>query len=317
MNAQGIQHGPLHLAATVRQGLQTDPYFTTQNLTEVPRPGTLRKARVALEASIHISPTLQLANGLPYDVLGWALVPPVKIIGRGSDSQSANSAGSKAAEVAAKLRQKLSGDNKDQQDATDTSRGDHVKSFASNVRVSLTGGASVAQSAAVAAGAGANRSTGLQQVLAAGDRGTAAVVLGTAVASAGSPMQILQHLSLVDGNATASPTTPVAQTGRNRRSSWFGGVSGAGSMFDHSADGLAVQRHRASGVTSPTPHASFIPSQAAAGSATAGDSAGTIRTARQAEKLQLSQACELLLLQRWCKDLLLEDFLTTLHLVSD
>jgi hypothetical protein len=28
-----------------------------------------------LEAAIRVNPTLQLTNGLPYDVLGWALVP--------------------------------------------------------------------------------------------------------------------------------------------------------------------------------------------------------------------------------------------------
>lgn len=59
-------------------GLQSDPYFTTQNQVEVPRSGTLRRARLPLEATIRISPTLQLTNGLPYDVLGWAIAPPHK-----------------------------------------------------------------------------------------------------------------------------------------------------------------------------------------------------------------------------------------------
>lgn len=75
---QSIQRGPLHLAATVHLGLQSDPYFTTQNQVEVFSTGTLQRARLPLEATIRISPTMQLTNGLPYDVLGWAIAPPHK-----------------------------------------------------------------------------------------------------------------------------------------------------------------------------------------------------------------------------------------------
>jgi hypothetical protein len=75
---QAIQRGALHLAATVHLGLQSDPYFTTQNQVEVNSPSTLQRARLPLEATIRISPTMQLTNGLPYDVLGWAIAPPQK-----------------------------------------------------------------------------------------------------------------------------------------------------------------------------------------------------------------------------------------------
>eukprot|EP00878_Enallax_costatus_P006928 GHUV01007260.1.p1 GENE.GHUV01007260.1~~GHUV01007260.1.p1 ORF type:complete len:2890 (+),score=849.52 GHUV01007260.1:2-8671(+) len=318
----GIQHGPLHLAASVSQGLQTDPYFTTQNLTEVPRSGTLRKARTALEASIHVRPTLQLANGLPYDVLGWALVPPDKDVTKYPFiAQAVSKSGSKASGAAAKLKQKMSPDSKSQGSAAELAHASQARSGSSHhARTSFTG-SSVAQAAAVAAAAQGNSVAGLQNVLSAGDRRAAALALGSAVAAAGTPLQVLEHLSTGDSRASATPSTPVAQTLHRRRGSWFGAVSsGSGSLLDHSIEGLAAQRRRASAILSPTPAASFRPARAAveraAAAAAAPDQAGQLVPEQHPEGFHLSQACELLLLQRWCRDLLLEEFLTTVHLVT-
>jgi hypothetical protein len=97
---QSIQRGPLHLAATIHLGLQSDPYFTTQNQVEVFTPGTLQRARLPLEATIRISPTMQLTNGLPYDVLGWAIAPPHKEPAGGGAAAASSAAAAAAKAVA-------------------------------------------------------------------------------------------------------------------------------------------------------------------------------------------------------------------------
>lgn len=93
---QSVQRGPLHLAATVHLGLQSDPYFTTQNQVEVFTTGTLQRARLPLEATIRITPTMQLTNGLPYDVLGWAIAPPHKEAAAGGAAAAATAAAAAA-----------------------------------------------------------------------------------------------------------------------------------------------------------------------------------------------------------------------------
>jgi hypothetical protein len=83
----------------VHLGLQSDPYFTTQNQVEVFTTGTLQRARLPLEATIRITPTMQLTNGLPYDVLGWAIAPPHKEAAAGS-AAAATSVAAAAAKAA-------------------------------------------------------------------------------------------------------------------------------------------------------------------------------------------------------------------------
>lgn len=285
----------------------------------MPRAGTLRKARTALEASIHVRPTLQLANGLPYDMLGWALLPPNKDVTKYPFIAQNVKAGSKASGAAANFMQKLTPDSKSQVTAGEMGDAPKARSGSSHARTSFSG-ASVAQAAAVAAAAHGNSVAGLQQVLSAGDRRAAALALGSAVAAAGPPLQILEHLSCGEPHALASPSTPVAQSLRMRRGSLFGSVTGgSGLLLDHNSEGLAAQRRRGSAVLSPTPATSFKPARVAverAAATAAQEQASQLMPERHAGGLQLSQACELLLLQRWCKDLLLEEFLTTVHLVS-
>ncbi|WIA12623.1 hypothetical protein OEZ85_006280 [Tetradesmus obliquus] len=206
-----IQTGPLHLAASVHLGLQSDPYFTTQNLVEVPRPGTLRRARLPLEASIHISPTLQFTNGLPYDVLGWALVPPGREFARSS--------------IGAQQGSKAAG-----RSSSDAKQGD-AAAVAAARSSSLTGEASIAGAAAAAAvasaaGAGpagsaaASQLSGLQLVWAAKDRREAELALSRIVAAASSPEQALQQQPA----GQQAPGSPVpgqaAHASRLRRNSF-------------------------------------------------------------------------------------------------
>ena len=81
---------PLHVCATVHLGMQTDPYFTTQNHLEVPRPGNLIRARYPLEAAIRISPVLQLTNALPYLMTGYVIsMGPVEPATTSSSSMTA------------------------------------------------------------------------------------------------------------------------------------------------------------------------------------------------------------------------------------
>ncbi|KAF6253188.1 hypothetical protein COO60DRAFT_1463300 [Scenedesmus sp. NREL 46B-D3] len=231
-----LQTGPLHLAASVHLGLQSDPYFTTQNLVEVPRPGTLRRARLPLEASIHISPTLQFSNGLPYDVLGWALVPPGKEFARSSIGVQQ---GSRAADRGgSELKQGQQGD----------------AAAAAARSSSLTGdsgiaGAAAAASAAVGQASGssaAGQLAGLQQVWAAKDRREAELALSRLVAAASSPEQALQQPPA----GPQLPGSPVAgqaaQAGRMRRNSL--GIAG---LVRTSATGEAGGRAAARG-HSPT-----------------------------------------------------------------
>jgi len=182
---QAIQRGPLHLAATVHLGLQNDPYFTTQNQVEVPRSGSFRRARLPLEATIRISPTLQLTNGLPYDVLGWAIAPPHKeLAGSAATAVSAPASRPTAATDSGIDDRMASGAALDAS-ATSEASGTLGSGTAAPVgpAVAAAGRSSFDLSPApAAAGAASSKLSGLQQVWAAGSKREAELALARLVA---------------------------------------------------------------------------------------------------------------------------------------
>lgn len=188
---QAIQRGALHLAATVHLGLQSDPYFTTQNQVEVFSTGTLQRARLPLEATIRISPTLQLTNGLPYDVLGWAVAPPHKEFA--SATASAAAAGTSGAASAAAQAKAAAADggsdfrtgsaavaaasmaSEDSETGRPGGSRGHARAAASDGRTSI-------ELTAPPNGAGVGRLAGLQQVWGAGNKKDAELALARLLA---------------------------------------------------------------------------------------------------------------------------------------
>lgn len=287
---------------------------------EVPRPGTLRRARLPLEASIHISPTLQLSNGLPYEVLGWALVPPGRDLTTGSSGAQQGSSGT--ADKAGKAAGGQGAREKWHLGRDDPLTG----------RPSMTGAPGVAQAAAAAVAAGGAGSTGeqlagLQQVWQASGRREAALALSRIVATLGPAQQALHQQSTALQHLSTPTANTKAQGGRIRRASWFGAGTAAASETEgatgrSSATGEVGHGSRAHSQLQQA-DGQFRRAKSSTGAAVAGRqgtdggaaAAGIVE--QQDKVLQLSEACELLLLQRWCRDLLLEEFVTTLHLVSD
>jgi hypothetical protein len=190
--SQAIQRGALHLAATVHLGLQSDPYFTTQNQVEVFSTGTLQRARLPLEATIRISPTLQLTNGLPYDVLGWAIAPPHKEFASTASTAAGGPGAASAAAAAAQAKAAAASDG-----GSDLRTGSAAAMAASMLsedsetgrpggsrgcaRAAGEGRGSI-ELTAPPAGAGAGRLAGLQQVWAAGNKKEAELALARLVA---------------------------------------------------------------------------------------------------------------------------------------
>eukprot|EP00775_Hariotina_reticulata_P006353 gene6353-6586_t len=211
-----LQCGPLHLAATIHLGLQNDPHFTTQNLVEVPRPGTLRRARMPLEAAIRVSPTLQFTNGLPYDVLGWALVPfgkdaslyahGNKLAGHPPHVPLTTRLGTGTAGTAPAAAGKMP------LQKVVAGAGDGGVAVSAAQRVSSTIGSTPQE---LAQNGTDGRLMGMQQVWGASSKREAAVALAKVVAASGPALQ-----RLAAGSAAANtPAVPV----RNRRGSIFGG----------------------------------------------------------------------------------------------
>jgi hypothetical protein len=183
---QSIQRGALHLAATVHLGLQNDPYFTTQNQVEVPRAGTLRRARLPLEATIRISPTLQLTNGLPYDVLGWAIAPLRK---EGAAGNTAAAAAAAASDRQAKAAAERVTEDADAAAAalagplgSEASGGTLSRPSTGFAAAQGSREAAAAAAAAATPAAGAGKLSGLQQVWTAGSKQEAELALARLVA---------------------------------------------------------------------------------------------------------------------------------------
>lgn len=187
---QSIQRGPLHLAATVHLGLQSDPYFTTQNQVEVFSTGTLQRARLPLEATIRISPTMQLTNGLPYDVLGWAIAPPHKEFAGASvaaaSGTAAAAAQAKAATAEGDMEYRTSSPAAvPSMAASEDSDAGRMAGNGLHGRAGLEGRSSIELTglAGAAGGAGGDgRIAGLQSVWAAGNKKEAELALARLVA---------------------------------------------------------------------------------------------------------------------------------------
>lgn len=145
--------------------------------------GTLQRARLPLEATIRISPTMQLTNGLPYDVLGWAIAPPQKdFAGVSAAAASATAAQAKASTDGDGVRDYSAGAAAGTAPSMLSEDSETARQLGSGVHDRA--GVERRNSVDVPAGAGAagGRLAGLQQVWAAGNKKDAELALARLVA---------------------------------------------------------------------------------------------------------------------------------------
>lgn len=243
----------LHLAAAVLLGLQNDHCSSssssastastttaTYNMVEVPRPGVLRRARLPLGATINVTPTLQLTNGLPYDVVGWALVPfgrQETAALRGLTLMAAGAGGDTSPAAGGGGGQQLpSGGGGGDGGFSDAGSGCGAAPGSgggggspSPIAQAAAAGAAVGSAVAAPAMPSVSLLTGMQQLWAAESRGEAAAALARVVSASPPPLQLATLAAST--SSVASPALAGTSGGgvtpgtRLRRTSWFAGSS--------------------------------------------------------------------------------------------